>query len=108
MSLNIFGGQGEGFFSEEREGLRGESAPNNTIYISNLNEKVPIDDLKDTLFSIFEEYGEIIDVSTSTIRSSPKKTSGCEDRPSSSSETSIQPWKPSAVIMDVSYMARQW
>lgn len=53
MSLNIFGGQGESFLGEEREG-RGEHAPNNTIYISNLNEKVPIDELKDTLFTIFE------------------------------------------------------
>lgn len=31
--------------------------PNNTIYISNLNEKVPIEELKDTLFTNFEEYG---------------------------------------------------
>lgn len=27
-----------------------------------MNEKVPIDELKDTLYNTFEEYGEIIDV----------------------------------------------
>ena len=37
-------------------------APNNTLYISNLNEKVPLEELKDTLFNIFEEYGEILDI----------------------------------------------
>lgn len=70
MSLNIFGGHNEGFLSDERDYPRSESTPNNTIYISNLNEKVPIDELKDTLFTIFEEYGEIIDVSHATPRSS--------------------------------------
>lgn len=48
--------------SQTIENRTGESAPNNTIYISNLNEKVPIDELKDTLYNIFEEYGEILDV----------------------------------------------
>ena len=48
---------------EEVQENRVESAPNNTIYLSNLNEKVPADELKDKLFNIFEEYGEIIDVS---------------------------------------------
>jgi RNA recognition motif-containing protein len=69
MSLNIFGGHNEGFLSEEREYARHESTPNNTVYINNLNEKVPIEELKDTLFTIFEEYGEIIDVSTMLGRS---------------------------------------
>jgi hypothetical protein len=41
----------------EVEFSRQENAPNNTIYISNLNEKVPIDELKDALFNGFEEYG---------------------------------------------------
>lgn len=41
----------------------GETAPNNTLYISNLNEKVPLDELKDTLFEMFEEFGEVLDVS---------------------------------------------
>ena len=42
---------------EEVESRQVEFAPNNTLYISNLNEKVPIDDLKDTLFNIFEDHG---------------------------------------------------
>jgi len=42
---------------------RVENPPNNTIYINNLNEKVQVDELKDDLLKIFEEYGEIIDVS---------------------------------------------
>ena len=29
-----------------------EIPPNNTLYISNLNEKVPLDELKDTLFEM--------------------------------------------------------
>jgi hypothetical protein len=33
---------------------RVENPPNNTIYINNLNEKVPIEELKDALFNIFE------------------------------------------------------
>jgi RNA recognition motif-containing protein len=49
--------------AEEVQESRVDSAPNNTIYISNLNEKVPTEELKDKLFNIFEEYGEIIDVS---------------------------------------------
>lgn len=32
-----------------------------------MNEKVPIDELKDTLYNTFEEYGEIIDVNISMI-----------------------------------------
>ena len=30
-----------------------ETSPNNTLYINNLNEKVPLDELKDTLFEMF-------------------------------------------------------
>jgi len=37
--------------SEVGEGR--DIAPNNTVYISNLNEKVPIDELKDSLFNVF-------------------------------------------------------
>lgn len=50
-------------FMQEEGTVAQESAPNNTIYISNLNEKVPMEELKDTLFNVFEEYGDIIDVS---------------------------------------------
>ena len=50
-------------------------APNNTIYIQNLNEKVPIEDLKDSLFNLFEEFGEVLDVSSSQVRLSLNATS---------------------------------
>lgn len=51
------------FLDEESNNLRpNELAPNNTLYISNLNEKIPLDDLKDELFEMLEEYGEILDV----------------------------------------------
>lgn len=39
-----------------------EYPPNNTLYVSNLNEKIPVDDIKEILFDNFEEFGEIIDV----------------------------------------------
>lgn len=32
---------------------RKDYPPGNTVYINNLNEKVPIEELKDTLFNIF-------------------------------------------------------
>jgi hypothetical protein len=108
MSLNIFGGQSEGFMGDERDGQRGEAAPNNTIYIGNLNEKVPIDELKDTLFTIFEEYGEVIDVNHSSRRSSPNATYACADRPSSSSGISTPPWRPSDATTDENCTARRW
>jgi len=50
-------------FMQEEGSIVQEIAPNNTIYISNLNEKVTMEELKDTLFNVFEEYGDIIDVS---------------------------------------------
>lgn len=39
--------------SDEVESRQVENPPNNTIYIQNLNEKVAIEDMKDTLFNIF-------------------------------------------------------
>ncbi|CAG8656854.1 3017_t:CDS:2 [Acaulospora morrowiae] len=38
------------------------TTPNNTIYINNLNEKIKIPALKKTLQTIFEQYGEILDI----------------------------------------------
>ncbi|KAG9302451.1 hypothetical protein G9A89_006415 [Geosiphon pyriformis] len=38
------------------------TTPNNTIYINNLNEKIKIPVLKKTLQTIFERYGEILDI----------------------------------------------
>ncbi|RZC52567.1 hypothetical protein C5167_020991 [Papaver somniferum] len=40
----------------------GEVAPNNTIYINNLNEKIKLDELKKTLKSIFQQFGNILEV----------------------------------------------
>jgi RNA recognition motif-containing protein len=62
MELEMLGHPLESVGIEE-VGERQVYPPNNTIYISNLNEKVPSDEMKDTIFTIFEEYGEIIDVS---------------------------------------------
>ena len=56
MELPVLNHPLRGVAAEEVE-ARVETPPNNTIYISNLNEKVPIEELKDTLFNIFEEYG---------------------------------------------------
>ncbi|KAJ9579956.1 hypothetical protein L9F63_004429 [Diploptera punctata] len=39
-----------------------EIRPNHTIYISNLNEKIKKDDLKKSLYAIFSQFGEILDI----------------------------------------------
>jgi U2 small nuclear ribonucleoprotein B'' len=36
--------------------------PNNTVYINNLNEKVKKDDLKKSLYAIFSQFGQILDI----------------------------------------------
>ncbi|XP_044735849.1 U1 small nuclear ribonucleoprotein A [Chrysoperla carnea] len=36
--------------------------PNNTIYINNLNEKVKKEDLKKSLYAIFSQFGQILDI----------------------------------------------
>merc|ERR1712029_717053 len=36
--------------------------PNHTIYINNLNEKVKKEDLKKSLFAIFSQFGQILDI----------------------------------------------
>lgn len=36
--------------------------PNNTIYINNLNEKIKKNDLKKSLYAIFSQFGQIIDI----------------------------------------------
>ncbi|GES90789.1 U1 small nuclear ribonucleoprotein A isoform X2 [Rhizophagus clarus] len=38
------------------------TTPNNTIYINNLNEKIKLPALKKALSTIFEQYGEILDI----------------------------------------------
>lgn len=36
--------------------------PNHTIYINNLNEKVKKDELKKSLYAIFSQFGQIVDI----------------------------------------------
>lgn len=36
--------------------------PNNTIYVNNLNEKVKKDELKKSLYAIFSQFGQILDI----------------------------------------------
>lgn len=36
--------------------------PNNTIYINNLNEKTKKDELKKSLYAIFSQFGQILDI----------------------------------------------
>lgn len=36
--------------------------PNNTIYINNLNEKVQKEELKKSLYAIFSQFGQILDI----------------------------------------------
>lgn len=36
--------------------------PNHTIYINNLNEKVKKDELKKSLYAIFSQFGQIMDI----------------------------------------------
>ncbi|XP_070566206.1 U1 small nuclear ribonucleoprotein A-like [Ptychodera flava] len=39
-----------------------ENRPNNTIYINNLNEKIKKDELKKSLYAIFSQFGQILDI----------------------------------------------
>ncbi|CAH8646368.1 unnamed protein product [Dicrocoelium dendriticum] len=39
--------------------------PNNTIYINNLNEKIKRDELKKSLYAVFVQFGQILDIITS-------------------------------------------
>lgn len=36
--------------------------PNHTIYINNLNEKIKKDELKKSLYAIFSQFGQIMDI----------------------------------------------
>jgi RNA recognition motif-containing protein len=38
--------------------------PNQTLYVNNLNEKIKIDELKENLFHLFSEFGDIISIIT--------------------------------------------
>jgi len=35
---------------------------NNTLYLNHLNEKIPIDEMRDALFTMFMKFGKIVDV----------------------------------------------
>jgi len=37
-------------------------APNQTLYVNNLNEKIKADELKQALFHLFSQYGEILEI----------------------------------------------
>lgn len=39
-----------------------EYPPNNTVYINNLNEKIKKDELKKSLYAIFSQFGQILDI----------------------------------------------
>lgn len=39
-----------------------ENRPNHTIYINNLNEKIKKDELKKSLYAIFSQFGQILDI----------------------------------------------
>lgn len=39
-----------------------ENRPNQTIYINNLNEKVKKEELKKSLYAIFSQFGQILDI----------------------------------------------
>eukprot|EP00090_Calanus_glacialis_P000279 TRINITY_DN1017_c0_g1_i1.p1 TRINITY_DN1017_c0_g1~~TRINITY_DN1017_c0_g1_i1.p1 ORF type:complete len:212 (-),score=59.20 TRINITY_DN1017_c0_g1_i1:217-852(-) len=39
-----------------------DTRPNHSIYINNLNEKIKKDDLKKSLYAIFSQFGQILDI----------------------------------------------
>ncbi|CAL2041964.1 CBN-RNP-2 protein [Caenorhabditis brenneri] len=39
-----------------------ELAPNSTLYINNLNEKIKIEELRKSLIAVFKQFGEIVSV----------------------------------------------
>jgi len=42
----------------------GESAPNQSIYINNLNERIKKEELKKSLYAMFSQFGTVLDVVT--------------------------------------------
>lgn len=42
-------------------------SPNNTVYINNLNEKIKKDELKKSLYAVFVQFGQIVDIITCEI-----------------------------------------
>jgi len=58
------GGKGGGYKGGSRAvGLRyGDTPPNQTLYVNNLNEDIKIPELKSCLYELFSSYGEVIDI----------------------------------------------
>merc|ERR1711935_218158 len=42
--------------------IKMDQRPNHTIYINNLNEKIKKDELKKSLYAIFSQFGQILDI----------------------------------------------
>lgn len=42
--------------------LQNMSTPNNTIYINNINEKIKVDELKQGLYQLFSQFGDILEI----------------------------------------------
>ncbi|KAF8056388.1 U2 small nuclear ribonucleoprotein B [Scenedesmus sp. PABB004] len=51
-----------GFFKGGPPGAMADIAPNQTIYINNLYEKLPKEELRKALYAMFSQFGKIIDV----------------------------------------------
>lgn len=47
---------------EQQQSDRGDIAPNHTIYIRNINERVKIPELKKQLYNKFSEFGPVLDI----------------------------------------------
>ncbi|KAL5006894.1 hypothetical protein ScPMuIL_015700 [Solemya velum] len=50
------------YFSIIPSSERMDNRPNHTIYINNLNEKIKKDELKKSLYAIFSQFGQILDI----------------------------------------------
>lgn len=40
----------------------GENAPNQTLYVNNLNEKVKLEELKKSLYHVFTQFGNVLEI----------------------------------------------
>ncbi|KAL7674044.1 hypothetical protein ACOME3_000327 [Neoechinorhynchus agilis] len=48
--------------SQSQQKQQQSNAPNQTIYINNLNEKIKKDELKKSLYAVFSQFGRILDI----------------------------------------------
>ncbi|CAM6096087.1 unnamed protein product [Calypogeia fissa] len=42
--------------------MQGDTPPNQTIYINNLNEKIKKEEIKKSLYAVFSQFGKILDI----------------------------------------------